>query len=266
MVAVDAPCSPWTTADEIIGCQPCSASSGVDEDHAALGAEIASAWLWRLSGRRYSGICSTTVRPVPRCIIDGSPSDRTLLFDSRTGGYSFGSSRGGGRNEGVSEITLGHYPIREITQVKIDGAVLDPAGYRLDDASYLVRLAGESWPHSNDLGRADTEAGTWSVSFRYGDDPPVDGQLAAKVLACEIALSCAGKECRLPKRITNLTRQGVSMVLVDPGEVADQGRFGIAEVDLFLNSVNPGKLAERATVVSPDVPRAVRRTGTTPGS
>ena len=67
---------------------------------------------------------------------------------------------------------------------------------------------------------------------------------------------------KLPKRVTNVTRQGLSMVVLDPMDFLDDGKTGVYEVDLFLKAYNPAKLQRRATVMSPDIGRRARRIGT----
>jgi hypothetical protein len=274
MVAVDAPCEPWCTVDDVFACAACSPH----KDAAATGGQVsemiavASAWLWRLSGRRFSGECEATVRPVG----DGCHAGAAVVagggdqvwFDSRTGQYGLIGWRDGfrrWRREGVDEITLGFFPVREIVDVKIDGAVF--GGWRLDDSRWLVRTDGQRWPSRQRLDLPDSEPGTWSVTLRYGDDPPADGRLAARVLACELVQAVfAPDKTRLTPRVTSIARQGISAVVFDPIQLVERGRFGIVEVDAFLASVNPHGLTQRAVVMSPDVPRAVRRTGTLPGS
>lgn len=273
MPAIDMPCEAWVTAKQVRGCAPCNAIN-VDEQAYSDAALVASAWLWRATGRQFSGQCTEHVRPVPRCgwnvYMPGyyrraGTSSLYDWFDSRTG--NFGPANWGRRGEDVSEVTLGFYPVHEVTQVKIDGMVLSPSAYRIDDARFLVRTDGDSWPSTNELWREDTEPNTWSVDLIHGDDPPADGVLAAEILACEIVKASTGSdECRLPRGLQTLSRQGVSLVMVDPTRMMEAGIFGIFEVDNFVRSTNPSGLKQRSTVINVDVPRAVRRTGTAPGS
>lgn len=272
VVAVDAPCQPWCTVEDVFACAACSPhkDAAAHEDQVVEMIAVASAWLWRLSGRRFSGECEVTVRPVGDGCTAGAlvgPGGGEIWFDSRTGAYGLVDWRNGfrRRQEGVDEVTLGFFPVREIVDVTIDGMPFD--AWRLDDSRWLVRTDGQPWPSDQRLDLPDTEPGTWSVRLRYGDDPPPDGRLAARVLACELVTSVfAPDKTRLSPRVTNIARQGISAVVFDPLALVERGRFGIVEVDAFLASVNPHGLAQRAAVISPDVPRAVRRTGTGPGS
>jgi hypothetical protein len=144
-------------------------------------------------------------------------------------------------------------PVAEVTEVRVDGLVLDPAAYELV-GQWLVRTdGGECWPSCQDPSVPDTEEGTFSVTFRPGRILPVAGQIAAGILAGEFLKSCAGSACQLPAQISSLTRQGVDVEFVDPITVFEDGRTGIADVDRFINAVNPYTNRQRSRVYSPDV-------------
>ena len=116
----------------------------------------------------------------------------------------------------VSEVVL-PYPVASIEAVRVDGVVLDPSAYRVDDWRLLVRLDGGEWPRCNDLNLADTEEGTWSVTAQYGTEVPRLGQLAAGQLATQIAKACAGVSgCLLPSTtVRQVQRQGVTKTFFD---------------------------------------------------
>lgn len=146
-------------------------------------------------------------------------------------------------------------PVAEVTQVKVDGLVLDPSAYRLV-GQWLSRIdGGLCWPSCQDPSVPDTEADTFSVTFKPGRALPIAGQIAAGLLAGEFAKACAGAECALPAQIASLSRQGVDVEFVDPVEAIGEGRTGIRNVDLFVQAVNPSNLRRRSTVISPDMPR-----------
>lgn len=264
MSTAQVPCQPWATIDDLQTFAE-SVPNGWTDDQMEILLDVASAWLYRASARQFPGTCTRTVRPMRQC----APLARgPYAVDSATGVVSSLSARGGSRRfEDAREVTLGVYPLREILEVKIDGATLAASAYRIDDARWLVRVDGEPWPATNDLHLADTETGTWSVRFEFGDDPPVDGVRACCALAGELALTFTRDDkARLPSRTTQLNRQGVSLTLMDPEQLLEGGLFGIPEVDYFLRSVNPHGLARAPAVVSPDLPRPVRRVATLPGS
>ena len=112
------------------------------------------------------------------------------------------------------------------------------------------------WPSCQILDLPDTEDGTFSVTYRYGQDPPVSGQHAAAALACEFYRACGGGggtgDCDLPQTAVRVTRQGVSIdktVAVD-WFLERRGirgwKTGILAVDGFLNSVNPDTMRRAA--------------------
>lgn len=151
-------------------------------------------------------------------------------------------------------------PVAEILEVMVDGVVLDPSAYRLDDQSILVRTDGPCFPECQNMDLADTEEGTWSVTLRLGEPLPAAGAIAAGRLACEFAKSCAGDaDCALPEQLISLSRNGVQVQVADPQQLLDAGLTGIQEVDLFIRAFNPYKLRSRPRVLSPDIrdPRQV---------
>jgi len=259
------PCSDWTTLADVRACSRCADEATVSDEAIEAGIVQASEILFHLSGRQFSGECEGSVRPCARWS-HISPSG-----NGNTGPYDWGycisnhepmrSCSGCGS---VSELKLGVEILRTVTQVKIDGAVVPAAEYRVDDYSYLVRLdpEGRGWPTCQRLDLADTELDTWSVDFTYGKDIPESGKRAAIDLACELALLCAGGDCRLPERITSLNRQGVSMAILDPFDFLERGKIGLYTVDLFLKTFNPKNLSRRAVIASPDVGTRVRRIDT----
>jgi hypothetical protein len=56
--------------------------------------------------------------------------------------------------------------------------------------------------------------------------------------------------------VVSVTRQGVTIALLDPQRYLDKGKLGIPDIDQWLAAVNPNAIPERGTVWSPDVPRA----------
>lgn len=252
----DVPCAPWATSEEAAVSGPCKGAPGGDLDDALA---AASAWLWRITGKVY-GICPVTVLPLghatcyPAC--SGYETWGGTWYFDRTGNCWFGGTGRVARGEGVPEVRLGFANVQTVTQVVVAGTILDPGAYRVDDGRWLVRLDGGLWPLDNDP-RLSPPA--FQVTLTHGLPIPPDGGRAAAVLACEILLAATNDSaCRLPKRVSSITRQGVSMVVLDPLTLLDDGKFGIPEVDYFVQSVNPHGLRQRAKVLSPDVPRSVR--------
>lgn len=261
-------CSPWSTIDDL--CVPCSTNyDTIDPDLIDRMLQIASDTLFIKSGRQFPGECTTTVRPC-RQTIHYNPPPRLYSSDNTYYNFCGCSAPSSCGCPHPSQITLGVEPLVSVEEVKVDGVVLDPSLYRIDDYRYLVRLRDpdgsyQTWKCCQDILLPDTEPDTVSVTFTYGRNPPPGGVHAAAVLACELILSCNpidGAECRLPRRVVSLNRQGVSMVLTDPTQLLSIGRYGITEVDDFLATWNPNNLRRPSTVISPDIGKQVRRVGT----
>jgi hypothetical protein len=127
-------------------------------------------------------------------------------------------------------------PVGPVGEVKVDGAVLPPAAYTVQDR-WLVRTDGGCWPYCQDLTDPDTAPGTFAVTYLRG--APVDAlaSSAAGVLACEFAKACSGANCRLPSGVTSVVRAGVAY---EVGAAAFPSGFtGIREVDAVIRLWNP---------------------------
>lgn len=236
------PCQPWITAADV------DCSDGVEDEKIILAAQAASDILFALSARQFTGLCTNVVRP---CL---SP-----YYCGWARRYAWAESTFGSCSCGwLSEVILDGDPIVAVTAVKVDGVTLDPSVYRLDAGGRLVRLDGISWPACQDLVAADTEVGTWSVTYAHGMAAPAAGILAAKELACEIIKAQRGEACRVPSSWTRLSRQGVELSRNAQQQASKAGTTGMPLVDLFLSSTNPHGLLRRPAVWSPDLPAARR--------
>lgn len=263
-------CGGWVTVEQVRSCCTSLPASGDFSDEAVQDAiDVATDLLYTLSGAQFVGVCAKTIRPCARdCCFDNWAWGTWVSFSSWPNPSD--PSSWPPRQCGcgcLPKVDLGYFPIRSVTQVKIDGEIVDPATYRLDEQRYLVRLASTSdptsgigWPHCQRLDLPDTEPDTWSVTFEYGQPAPPAGVNAAKKLACEIAKACAGIACELPGRVTNAVRQGVSFTLMDPS-MLDNGLTGLYEVDLFLMAYNPQKSRGMTVVYSPDLQMPGWQTG-----
>jgi hypothetical protein len=249
---VTAPCDPWLE----VGALPCSADLTDETEALAIGG--ASFVLWALGGRRH-GLCTTVIRPCRPSSLRGLGGDghgwHPALIDGEwwnVCGHAW-STCGCGP---TAELRLPYAGVQSVTQVRVGADVL-VAGtdYRLDPGGRLVRLGGEQWPVCQDLTVPVGAEGAFDVTFVHG--VPLDdlALIAAGELACELGKSIAGKPCKLPARVTSLTRQGVSMTFLDPQDFLTEGRTGLYLVDLWLAAVNPERQASPSMVYSPDIKR-----------
>lgn len=140
--------------------------------------------------------------------------------------------------------------VGSIASIMLDGALLPPDAYRVDDGRKVVLLNGECFPACQDMANNDpAEGGVW-ISYYPGVAPNDLLRYAAGVLAAEFYLSCSGKECRLPNGVTSITRSGVVMEL--PTGLFTDNITGIPEVDAIIRIYNPFSLKQRPRVMSPD--------------
>mgnify|MGYP001569968968 CR=1 FL=1 len=260
-------CDNWILPSEVFGCAPCSSivTANQDELIAARAATATSEMLFVLTGRQFPGLCDVTIRPCRSSSCWSVP--RTTGYwpvGECTCGASSWDACGCG---GLSQIRLPGR-VRGVIEVRVDGAVIPAADYRVDDWKWLVRLDDLSWPSCQDLS-ADplTEVDTFQVRYVRGTPPPESGVLAAQRYACELYRGLTGEECRIPQKVTNIVRQGVSMQFIKPAEIGvtanGEVKTGIAEVDMFLATFGRGgRRRRRGSIASPDVGPLARRVGT----
>lgn len=253
MIGTGSTCTPWATEADL--CSPCAdyANAGV---LAGDFLQAASDVLFELSGRQFPGVCEGTIRPMGRC--HHVERNISLPTPRRSGAGGCGCSG--------FLFSLPDYPVVAVSEVRVDGAVIDPSLYRVDGNRVIVRLAdadgsNPGWPSDQRLDLPTTAEGTWSISYSWGREPPPMGVTAAAVLACELALACDPEtieDCRLPKKVTSITREGVTMVLSPSDFLDSSGKTGLYEVDLFLGSYNPERIRRRPSVWHAGMARSVR--------
>ena len=222
-----------------------------------------------LTGRRFSQ-CPVTVRPCgPRCqgwggyatwpvnspAAYGAAGTWITPYIDGLGVWRNCHCSGGCSCSASHEVPL-PTPVAEVTEVMIDGVILDSSAYRVDNNRILVRIDGDPWPECQDMDLANDAVGAFAVTYSPGEPLPAAGEIAAGELACEFAKACSGSgECQLPGQLASLSRQGVDVEMVDPTSFLENGLTGLANVDLWIRSVNPVRLAQRSRVYSSDVRR-----------
>lgn len=239
-------------------CCSVETSSGTLFDEAA---EQAVELLFQLSGRQFPGECGPkTVRPAcDPCWCDYQVLSRGHIIGPWDWGYPggyYGNMCGQCLTAcSPSLIKLSGYPIREITEVKIDGDVLAASEYALFKSRYLMRTDSNHWPWSQNLTLPDTEDHTFSISYTYGADAPALGAAAAAQLACQLYQACSGStNCVLPAGVTRITRQGLTVERLAFTSWAFQNNqwlTGISLVDAFLNAFNPTGVPRRPIFYAP---------------
>lgn len=245
-----------------VGC--CPEWDGAPEEDREFARRVAAELVWRLSGRRF-GLCEVTLRPCRRSCADPNPAAGAagaapftpFIRDGQWYNARCGCVTDCSCTE-LCELAL-PAPVHDIVEITLDGDVVPAESYRVDNHRMLVRTDGDCWPLCQDLGAAVGEPGAFAVTYRWGVPVPPGGQYAAGVYACELLRACAGGPCRLPRRVQQITRDGVSMAFVDPMDFLEQGLTGVPETDTWIRSVNPHRLVGPSRVYSPDY-RPPRRT------
>lgn len=249
------PCDSWPVRWV---CDPDGTDLAVVNQSVRFATEV----VWALSGRQF-GLCTVTLRPCRRDCFDALwsstwaqwPAGASWPQPALIGGRWFNLVCGGcgdtctcGR---LSEAAL-PAPVHSVVEVRVDGSPLVTGAYRVDDNRLLVRTDGGEWPRCNDLNLADTQVGTWSVTARFGVDVPEGGAWAVGELACQLIAARNGDECVLPRQVTQLVRQGVTIRMDNVLELLKAGLSGLYLVDLFIRTTNPRGLARHGRTYSVD--------------
>lgn len=242
----------------------CELPEGTEQETIDRWALIATHVLWALSGRRI-GPCPVTVRPCKRSCLDAFPYP--VQWNAAGPWIPYIGVDGLWRNASVCgcrtdcsctelcEVKL-TVPVASVTEVTVDGVVVPPEAYRVDNNGLLVRTDGECWPTCQRLEADPSQEGTFAVTYEWG--LPVDEAAIAAVsaLTCHLIKGCTGGSgscgCRSTRNMTRLSRQGVDFEFADPTTLYAEGRTGIYEVDLWLNMTNPYRLTSPSRVFSSD--------------
>lgn len=142
------------------------------------------------------------------------------------------------------ELHLTGRPVREIYSVSIhrpvgSPTVLSPDQYEVSSNFRLKIASSVPLPYvSYENGRCTSEI---RVDYEYGAKPPPAVQRAIDLYAEQLDLASQGEDCKLPKRVTSIVSQGLSMTLLDPQDYLEKGMTGVPEVDQVIAALNPGK-------------------------
>lgn len=219
-------CTPWAVPDDV-----CVEGEAPSDVLLSRWLAVAGSNLFNLTGRQWPGECTTTWYPAA----DGCAPRPQLGLP-------------GQRIEG-DRLRLPGYPVRSIEEVVIEGVMVAPERYRVEDYRTLVLLPGDAVGPD----RAWPRGGDWSVTYVYGASPPPGGREAAAALGYQLALSCSPDTsgCRLPQRVQSITRQGVSMAILDPLTLFPDGMTGLPEVDSWVAAQRLGAARRPGMVYLP---------------
>lgn len=262
-----APCN-WDVDPTELGV--CDSWAEVPAERQATALALASSFLWAATGRQY-GVCPVTVRPNQ----SGGPELAYQAFPVLPGAQAGLGVPGGpflfsGRwfNAGCVSACCGNQacavvlrgPVDSVDEVLVGEEVIPASSYRVDvtgGAWLLVRTDGQCWPVCQDFTAEEGEEGSFSVTYGLGRPLPLALQVATALLACEYAKGLAGGPCKLPAKMTRLSRQGVEVELEPPAP--EDGKTGIREVDDVIVALNPGRRQRPPVVLSLDLPEQCDR-------
>lgn len=219
---------PYVTPEELITC--CRDAADLEEgDPRVLDAiDDASLVLFYLTGKQFAGTCTATVRPP--CLSAGCGCGCT-----------------------PNQINLGLWPVTSLTSVRYQGVTYEDAAlastFHILGHRYLARLDGERFQSGNQWAVAEGSHDTlndgyvFEATVEYGITVPRLMTRAARALACQfVTACCTDKPCKLPDRVTSITRSNLSMEVGSVVDLLEKGRTGIFEVDLAITTFNPKRL------------------------
>lgn len=199
--------------------------------------EAASWLLYKLTAEKYPGTSTTTecygsevhtpisVRPT---ILNGN------IYNMASGDYN-------------RKLYLRHKPAIRINSIYNNGLLVPSGSYQLRNNAFLVQSNKTSWNLS--------PVNEYCINYDHGLNPPQAGKNAAKLLADEFILyNTKPSQCKLPERVTSVSRQQVSFAILDPHTFLNEGKVGIYLVDLFIAAANPNQAKKKPRVISPDRP------------
>lgn len=267
------PCEwPLYTPSADSTCPPCEALESLPAADRQRVEEMTVDLLWNWTRRKF-GLCTEEVRP---CRITCT-NEVATFWGREHGGGSIPQVSGwtpalvGGEwfniwcgACGISKCTCGENdsralvlpgPVHSVTEVIVDGSVLDPSAYRLRKGT-LWRTDGQGWPDCNDpvADPLAPNSPAWTITYKRGYEVPQGGQIAAYTLACELSMAlCGDSGCSLPQRVQSITREGVTMSILDGFEGLEEGKTGIWDIDAWITSVTMDRPSP-PRVYSPDLP------------
>lgn len=226
---------PYATPADVIKC--CKSANGMEEDDPRIedALDDASLILYYMTGRQFSGTCTTTVRPP--CL---------------SGSCSCGCA--------PAQVNLGVWPVTSVVSVRYGGQTYTGAditdNFHVNSYRYLARndgqafLSGNQWAEAGSQYDNPSDGHVFEVTVEHGLQVPKLLKRATRLLACELLDSCCGNECKLPDRVTSISRVGVTQEIASVVDVLEKGGTGIYAVDLAIQVFNPNRLQSPSFVWS----------------
>lgn len=205
-------CASWPSIDEVLACD--TGKSIPEGEMLVDERRMATEYLYEATCGKFPGICKTTVMPrlePERCYC----SHRTRLKSD----YSASCGE-------MCEVILSPTPVADVQQVWINGREMY-SGFEVHDSCRLVRTDGACWP-TCDCSTQPYDAGTFSVTYLYGQEPPLMARRAAAILAFEIYQLCACGKCSIGGVVEVASGK-------KPGDLGTGFRIGHPVIDMFIS-------------------------------
>lgn len=247
--AIGTLCSAWATLDDLPEGCPCrSTGSGSDEPSDDVLEELlmqASEAMWVALAYPTLGPCERTVYP---CLNRGTywPSAQRRYTMLRAGACDCC---------GCDAVWL-EGPVADVTEVIVDGDVVDPGDYELHANFKLVRVNG-SWP----AGGGPVSDQAFQITYEMGAPVPTLVRDAVVELTNELWLSrCGEHDGRIPNAVSSLSTPGVGMSFRrnEVAKAAREAGESLPKVYQALSTYNPTAARLRTFVWSPDAPNTNR--------
>jgi hypothetical protein len=261
------PCT-WPDVGEQLCCDGWDDYSPALQEQAATYAKMI---LWAATGRQY-GLCELTVRPCGRFCeggdwggwyYDGLGTWVPYIWNGAWKNCYCGNNGPGCTCSPDCQVYLPG-PVHSIVSVQVGGESLVVTGGSSEvfvlDQQWLVRVDTDAcWPECGDQNKPPGDVDAFEVVYLRGLPIPDALANAYAALACEYAKACLGLPCRLPSRVSSISRQGVTISMVDVAELLRNGLTGLWEVDQVILALNPNGLKGRTRFYSPELeePRQV---------
>lgn len=221
-------CDTWPTPVDNTCYGGCTIPDATDPDLLAAAAVQAGNILWVLSGHQV-GTCEDVLRPLSEC----------------------GTCRGWCHCGSGDRIRVSSFagPVSDVTEVKLDGTIVDPSGYRYYPSGQLLyRVPPDVWPYRDNKTADCDDPETMCVTAVIGTPPDAWALAVHAELTCELLLACSGGKCRIPSNATQVTAQGISITL-SPTEL----KQFIPSVAGWVAAINPANAQSVPMVFSPDL-------------
>lgn len=227
---------PYITPEELTARCAAAADFAVDDEDLLEAIEDASTVLYYLTGRQFHGTRQATVRP--------------------------GCHAGCGCGCSIHQINLGLWPVTELISIRYEGTVYTGTDitdtFHLNNRRFLARndgdrlLTGNQWAVGGGAYDTEDDGHVFEVTFDHGMQIPSLLKRATRALACEWVSQLAGMggTCKLPERVTTVTRSGITMDVASAIDMLREGKTGIYQVDLAIQTFNPSKLQSPSFVWS----------------